>query len=93
MKAISHQVLLKSDQPFGRRLPPLPVGLFLEALPCAIDGAVSMELRHRSSQSGKRPEWLRRAVDIRLVDMQGNGESTLFFEAPPLGEADHGRHW
>jgi hypothetical protein len=46
-----------------------------------------MAMRSRSTQKGKRPAWLDRAADIRLIGMDGDGDSTLYFEAPPLGEA------
>ncbi len=46
-----------------------------------------MALRNRSTAHGRRPAWLERAADIRFADHQGNGETTLYFEAPTLGEA------
>jgi hypothetical protein len=84
---ISHRVTLSSRDHLGKRLPPHATGLFLAELPLAVRYAVSMAMRSRSTQRGKRPAWLDRAADIRLVGMDGNGDSTLFFEAPPLGEA------
>jgi hypothetical protein len=82
-----HKIILSSDYTFGRRLPPHAVGVFLAELPRAVCFSVSMALRSRSTHRGKRPGWLNRATDIRFVDMETNGESTLFFEAPSLGEA------
>jgi len=86
MTQVAHKVTLSSDHPYGKRLPPHPVGLFLAQLPQAVRYAVSMAMRNRSTERGKAPAWLHRAADIRLVDVQGDRESTLYFEAPPLGE-------
>ncbi len=86
MTTITNQIVLTSDQGFGGKLPPREVGLLLAEIPGAVQSAISMALRNRSSLRG-RPAWLKRAGDIRFVDHQGNEESVLFFEAAPLGEA------
>ncbi len=87
MAPILHKVTLSSEHNYGKRIPPHAVGLFLAELPLAVRSAVSMAMRSRSTQKGKRPAWLQRAADIRLVDIQGDGDSTLIFEAPRFGEA------
>jgi hypothetical protein len=87
MSVVVHKVILQSDEHFGRRLPPHHLGLLFAELPRAVRAAVSMAFRNRSSAKGRRPSWLDRASDVRFVDHQGNGESVLYFEAPPLGEA------
>lgn len=87
MNSVVHKLHLFSDEPFGRRLPPLHVGRLLVEVPHAVRAAISMSLRNRSSVGGRRPAWLERAADIRFVDHQGNGDSVLYFEAPTLGEA------
>lgn len=87
MNTVSQQIVLHHDRSFGGKLPPHYVGLLLALLPLAIHGAVSMALRNRSSPRGKRPEWLKRATDVRFVDFQGDEETMLYFEAPRLGEA------
>lgn len=87
MSVVVHQVILQNDEHFGRKLPPHHLGLLLAELPLAIRASVSMAFRNRSHRKGRRPNWLDRASDVRFVDHQGNGESVLYFEAPPLGEA------
>ena len=87
MSVIVHKVILQNHEHFGRKLPPYHVGILLAELPLAIRATVSMAFRNRSHVKGRRPAWLERASDVRFVDHQGNGESTLYFEAPLLGEA------
>lgn len=87
MSVVVHKVILQSDQRFGGKLPPHHLGELFVELPLAIRATVSMAFRNRSNVKGRRPAWLDRASDVRFVDHQGNGESVLFFEAPPLGEA------
>ncbi len=87
MSVVVHEVVLKNDEHFGRKLPPHHLGILLAELPLAILASVSMAFRNRSQVKGRRPGWLARASDVRFVDHQGNGESVLFFEAPRLGEA------
>lgn len=87
MKTVAHAITLASTQHFSGKVPPHHYGLFLAELPLAVRGAVAMALQNRSYSKGRRPEWLRRASDIRFAGHQGNGETTLFFEAPLLGEA------
>jgi len=78
---------LQTEEHFGRRLPPRHLGYLLVELPVAVKHAISMALRNRSSMPGRHPQWLDRAADIRFVGHEGNGEATLHFEAPTLGEA------
>jgi hypothetical protein len=88
MTQITHKVTLSSSRHYGKRLPPHEAGLFIAEVPESIRYATSMAMRSRSTQKGKRPAWLERATDIRFVGLEGDGESsTLYFEAPPLGEA------
>jgi hypothetical protein len=91
MNRIVHPVILKSHEHFDGKLPPRAVGYFLAELPGLVRAAVSMALRCRSQQAGRRPAWLDRAADIRYdvrnASRSGDGETTLYFEAPPLGEA------
>ncbi len=81
------RIFLSSSMHFGSRLPPQHVGLLLAYLPAAVRAAISMSLRHRSRQRGRQPSWLKRAADIRFVGHEGNGQITLLFEAPTLGDA------
>lgn len=87
MTTVSHKIVLKSEQHFGGKLPARYVGLFLAELPLAVRRAISMAFRSRSSTRGSSPPWLDRAADVRLVDFDSNGQTSLFFEAPRLGEA------
>jgi hypothetical protein len=87
MNAIPHKILLQSDQRFGKRLPPHHLGYLLAEIPLAVQQSVSMALRNRSSIRGRRPSWLERASDVRFVDHNGDGQTTLYFEAPTLGDA------
>jgi hypothetical protein len=87
MSTVIHKVLLQSEQHFEGKLPSHHLGLLLAEVPLAIRETVSMALRNRSAVKGRRPGWLERASDVRFVGHEGNGETTLFFEAPVLGEA------
>ncbi len=87
MNAVTQEIMLVSEEHFGKRLPPHEVGVFLAELPLAVAGAVSMALLNRSCPKGRRPDWLRRAADIRFVGHDSDGGVTLYFEAPRLGEA------
>lgn len=87
MSVVVHKVILLNDKHFGRKLPPQHLGMLFAELPPAIRATVSMAFRNRSHVKGRRPGWLDRASDVRFVDHQGNGETVLYFEAPPLGEA------
>lgn len=87
MNTVTHEILLHSDQRFGSRLPPQYIGHVLAEVPRAIQQSISMALRNRSTARGRRPPWLDRAADIRFVAHDGDGETTLVFEAPTLGDA------
>lgn len=87
MSIVVHEIRLRSQQHFGGRVPLHHFGLLLAEIPLAIRETVSMALRNRSTLKGRRPGWLERASDVRFVDHAGNGETTLFFEVPTLGEA------
>jgi len=87
MSTVNHKIILQNDKHFGRKLPPHHLGLLLAELPLAIRASVSMAFRNRSHVKGRRPGWLERAADVRFVGHEGNGETTLYFEAPQLGEA------
>jgi hypothetical protein len=87
MSAIVHQILLYSDQHFGKRLPPHHLGFLLAEIPVAVQQSIAMALRRRSSTQGRHPSWLDTAADIRFVDHDGNGATVLYFEVPTLGDA------
>jgi hypothetical protein len=56
-------------------------------LPLMVKQCISMSLRNRSTASGRAPDWLNRAADIRYVGHQGNDQIELLFEAPTLGDS------
>ena len=87
MNPILQEITLKSNQHFGRRLPPSTFGKALVEIPSVVRCAISMAFRGRSSAKGKRPGWLTAASDIRFVGHDGTDESVLQFEVPRLGEA------
>ncbi len=87
MNALVQQITLHSDQHLAGKLPPHHLGLLLAEVPLALRAAVSMALRNRSTVPGRQPVWLDRAADVRFVHHEGNGNTTLFFETPRLGDA------
>lgn len=46
-----------------------------------------MAFRGRSRSQGPNPAWLDSAADLRLIDLAGDDDSTLVFQAPTLGTA------
>ena len=40
-----------------------------------------------AESQARQPAWLACAADVRFIDHDGNGATTLYFEAPVLGEA------
>jgi len=92
MANVVHKFHLPSGEQFGNRLPPLHFGYLMVEIPQALRASISMAFRYRSTVRGPRPSWLKTASDIRFsdirfVDHQGDDGTTLFFEAPTLGEA------
>ena len=87
MSVAVHKILLPGEEHFGGKLPPRHLGLLLAELPLAVREAVSMALRNRSRLPGSQPKWLACAADVRFIGHGENGVTTLYFEAPVLGEA------
>ena len=87
MSVAVHRILLRGEEHFGGKLPPRHLGLLLAELPLAVRDAVSMALRNRSRVRGRQPQWLACAADVRFIGHGENGATTLYFEAPVLGEA------
>ncbi len=87
MSITAHEITIRSDEHFGRRLPTHQLGLLLAEIPTAVQCSISMALRNRSTGPGKTPNWLKRAADVRFVGHDGGADSILHFEAPTLGEA------
>jgi hypothetical protein len=87
MTTTVHRLRLCGDRSFGGKVPARPLGVLLTELPLLIQDTVSMALHFHSAWRGRPPTWVRRASDIRLVDVEGNTNTELVFEAPPIAEA------
>ena len=87
MSHATQTITMTSDRHYGRRVPPDALGPTLTAIPTIVRQSISMAFLGRSSVRGPRPHWLQSASDIRFVGHGGDDDTTLFFEAPTLGEA------
>ncbi|KYF50017.1 hypothetical protein BE04_37930 [Sorangium cellulosum] len=87
MPIVHHAVRLSSPKRFGHRVPPAPLGVALQQVDVAVRRSVLMAFEGRSVAAGRPRAWFNAACDIRLVDVEGNDDTTLHFEAPELGEA------
>lgn len=87
MKTIEHHLRLKSEQHYGKRVPPEDFGVLLLSIPRAVRQAIAMRFAGISKPSGRPTTWLTKAADIRFVDHYGEDDTTLVFEAPILGES------
>ncbi|KYF85462.1 hypothetical protein BE20_14010 [Sorangium cellulosum] len=87
MPIVRHAVRLSSAKRFGHRVPPAPLGVALQQVDVAVRRSVLMAFEGRSVAAGRPRAWFNAACDIRLVDVEGNDDATLHFEAPELGEA------
>ncbi|WP_437755369.1 hypothetical protein [Sorangium sp. So ce1389] len=87
MPIVHHAVRLSSPKGFGHRVPPAPLGVALKQVDAAVRRSVLMAFEGRSVTAGRPRAWFNAACDIRLVDVEGNDDTTLHFEAPELGEA------
>ena len=83
---MEREVVLKASREYGTRLPSEPVGWLLVRLPEVVLRTVRMRLEGRSTVRGVRPEWLRGAADIRVVDVSGADDAHIVFDCPRLGE-------
>jgi hypothetical protein len=80
-------VALRSNRAYGGRIPPAPVGHLLTAVPKVVRQCVSMAYQRRSTSQGKPSSWLVAASDVRVVQVKGDHDTVVQFDAPPLGEA------
>ncbi|MCC5828519.1 MAG: hypothetical protein JJU36_03640 [Phycisphaeraceae bacterium] len=87
MKTITRTLTLRSEEHYGKRVPPQAFGEILRTFPRLLRGSVRMSFEGRSAARGRRPRWLEAASDIRFVDHNGDDETVLYFETPMLGEA------
>ena len=87
MTPVIHKLTLTGPENLGGKWPPRHLGFLLAEIQPAARAAVAMAFRNRSRVTGKTPDWLAKASDIRLASLGGDGETTLVFEAPQLREA------
>lgn len=87
MNTIVSTVVLKSDEHYGCKAPPYPLGEIMRLIPVALRQSIRMAFEGRSIARGKRPHWLTAASDVRLVDYSGTDDTILRFEAPTFGDA------
>jgi hypothetical protein len=81
------QVILKSDNHYGQRVPSQQFGRLLEVIPAAVRHSMRMRLEGRSRAKGRRPDWLSASTDIRFVGHEGDDQTILHFETETLGES------
>lgn len=79
-------ITLTSDEHFGRKVPSRAFGEILRVIPDAVRYSVRMAFEARSRATGKRPDWLAAASDIRFLDHSGEDQTVLHFESPRLGD-------
>lgn len=87
MKMETRTITLRSEQHFGKRVPPGDFGEILRTIPNLITQSIRMSFEGRSRAHGPRPGWLKCASDIRFVDYTGDDDTVLYFETPILGES------
>lgn len=87
MNMQTRTITLRSEQHFGKRVPPVDFGEILRTLPNLITQSIRMSFEGRSRAHGPNPSWLKRASDIRFVDYKGDDDTVLYFETPILGES------
>jgi len=87
MKTIEHTIRLASDQHYGRYAPPTGPGFVLRLIPDVVRRSILMGFEGRATPRGRPPQWLIRASDVRFVQISGDDDTILHFEAPVLGDA------
>jgi hypothetical protein len=87
MRREPRQVVLKSDDHYGRYVPPSALGFVLDRVEDQLRGAISLAFRGRSVVEGRRPAWLARASDVRFLGLEGKDETILHFEAPRFADS------
>lgn len=86
MNVVHHVIRLTGPARCGGRVPPEPLGSVLRAIPPIVRRSIRMAVEGRSTVRGRAPDWLCAASDIRFVDLDGDDETRLHFEAPRLGD-------
>ncbi len=88
MDFVDQEIVLHTDQPFGRQVPPSLSSSLLRNLQATTKPCVRMAFEGTSSSVGAIPGWLDRAIDIRTLGFsERDGETILNLSAPRLGEA------
>jgi hypothetical protein len=86
VRPVEREIVLRSSQEYGDRLPSGPIGWLLSQLPEVALRAVRMRFEGRSTVVGARPGWLEAASDIRVVDVSGDDDAHVLFDCPTLSE-------
>jgi hypothetical protein len=81
-------VRLRCGNADRRGLPPTALGSFYRWLPEVTQRTLGVALRGASTKAGRKPAWWSAATEVRWLDQTFNqGEATVTFGAPRLGEA------
>jgi hypothetical protein len=89
MQMVEHYLDLLGDSVAEGKAKPEAAGAVLRYVEPVLRMTVSMAFRNTSRRLGRPPEWLRRAADVRLVEICPSqaGGTRLNFIAPRFGEA------
>ncbi len=88
MNYVEQELVLHTDQPFGRQVPLFLSSGLLRNLQATTKPCVRMAFEGTSSSVGATPGWLDRAIDIRTLGFsEREGNTILHLSAPELGEA------
>jgi hypothetical protein len=88
MNYVEQEIVLHTDQPFGRQVPLSLSSSLLRNLQATTKPCVRMAFEGTSSSVGASPGWLDRAIDIRTLGFsEREGNTILHLSAPELGEA------
>lgn len=87
MRMIDHKVVLHGAAVRKDGISPSAAGSLLLRLENSLRGAVDVAFR-RSSSSGRRKKWLRRAAEVELEDVErlGKDEMAFYFSAPRFAD-------
>lgn len=80
-------VTLRSNRDYDGRIPPVPLGHLLTAVPKVARQCVAMAYQRRSRGRGGPPAWLVAASDVRVTHMSAAEDTVIRFDVPKLGDA------
>jgi len=85
---VEHQVSIRGRRVAEGRPDPEPVGAILRRMKSLAIDSVGMGFRGSSRGRGRRPQWMRRASDVRFVGISAGAENStrLHFQAPRFGD-------